>query len=106
MAIHSKTIPVTTDVSGNADVEVRLYTVITAIGVRIGTLSTPDVTITDGVTGAPVYADTGLTVDVRVMPRVLVQDGAGNDIAATYDRPAITGILRIQIAGGGNTKSG
>lgn len=106
MSTTTKVVSLTTDVAGNALLDVRIYGVITGLGIRIGTLSTPDVTITDGLTGAPVYADTGLTTDVRVQPRVLVQDEAGADIAATYDKPVITGILRITVAGGGNAKTG
>lgn len=106
MATAGKVITINTDGAGDGSAEVRLYGVIVGLGVRLGTLSTPDVTVTDGLTGAPVYADTGLATDVRVIPRVPVQDEDGNDIADTFDKPVITGLLQITVSGGGSNKTG
>lgn len=106
MSTTTKVVSLTTDVAGNASVEIRLYGVIVGLGIRIGTLSTPDITVTDGLTGASVFAKTGIATDLRVQPRVLVQDSAGDNIATTYDKAVVTGVLRVVVAGGGNVKSG
>lgn len=102
----SKVVTLTTNASGDASAEQRIYGVIVGLGVRLGTLSTPDITITDGLTGGPVFAKTAVASDLRVQPRVLVQDDAGADIAATYDKPVVTGLLSIVVAGGGSLKTG
>lgn len=106
MGTTAKVVSLTTDLGGNASLDVRLYGVIVGLGIRLGTLTTPDVAVTDGLTGAEVYSDTGLVADTRVIPRVLVQDASGSDIAATYDKPVITGTLHVAITGGGATKTG
>lgn len=104
--VAGKVVTLTTDGGGDALAEIRLYGVIHGVGVRIGTLSTPDVTITDGLTGAPVFSKTGMTTDLRVQPRVPVQDEDGVDIPSTYDSPVVTGLLRIEVAGGGSSRTG
>jgi len=49
---------------------------------------------------------TDANIDKVYSPRYLVQDNAGADIAATYDRHFVNGKLKLVVADGGDTKSG
>lgn len=100
-------IPVVTATDGSFSADVRLYGCVVAVGLRIGTLSTPDVVITDGLTGAAVFSKAGIASDGRWQPQVLLQDDAGVDLSPdVFGAPAVTGILRVAITGGGSEKSG
>jgi hypothetical protein len=99
--------PITTATDGTFTADVRVYGVIEAVAVRLGSLDTPDITVTDGLTGASVLAVTGVASDARYMPRVPVQDDTGADVdPAVLDKPSVTGVCRITVAGGGSKKSG
>jgi hypothetical protein len=107
MAMHSKAYSITTAADGSATLSItQFYGVIEAIAVRLGSLDTPDVTITDGLSAGSVLAVSGLATDKRYHPRVLAQDDSGANITDNYTRPAISGQLKIVIAGGGNKKTG
>lgn len=101
-----KVVSITTDGTGVGSVDVRLYGRIVGLGIRLGTLSTPDFTISDYLTATTIYAAAGVAADKHVQPRLLVQDAAGADIADAYDEVVITGVLRIAVTGGGATKTG
>jgi len=104
--IRGKVISIETDGAGAFATDVRVYGKIHALALRLGDLVTPDLTVEDYLSGAPVLAVTGVAASKRWQPRVLVQDEDGADIAATYDAPFATGRLSVVVAGGGATKSG
>lgn len=103
----SKVVSVTTDADGDGSVELRLYGSLVALGVRQGTLADDfDVTVTDEIPEIEILAVTGLTANGTYLPRAAVQDGDGVDIPDAFDKPAITGLLKITVASGGNVKTG
>jgi len=104
--IRGKVISLTTDAAGDYETDVRVYGKIHAIALRLGDLSTPDLTIEDELSGGTVLAVTGAAASKRWQPRVLVQGDDGADIADTYDAPVATGRLSVVVAGGGDTKTG
>lgn len=88
---------------------------ILAISLVIGTLSTPDVAITDTLTGAAIFTKTGIAATNRWQPKVKVQTTAGVDIVAAagppvlqdvYASPVCTKSLSIVVAGAGDTLEG
>lgn len=106
MTTTAKVVSLTTTTGGVANVEVRLYGYVDAIALRIGTLSTPDVLITDGVTGVTVLTKTGVAADAIYQIRVPVLDTSGSAIANQYERPVVSGLLVIAISGAGSLKTG
>jgi hypothetical protein len=104
---HAHLVPIKTAADGTFTTDVRMYGVIEAIAVRLGSLDTPDITVTDGLTGGAILAVTGVAADARYHPRVKVQTSVGADAdPVVLDKPAVTGICRVAVAGGGNAKSG
>lgn len=63
--------------------------VVRAVEVKVGTLTTPDITVTDGVYGTAIYSGTGIVAD-------LVADA---DVA-------VMGTLKVVVAGAGDTTKG
>jgi len=107
MAVHAKSYSITTAADGSATfTATQFYGVIEAIAFRLGSLSTPDITVTDGLSGGAVLAVTGLAADTRYHPRVLEQDGVDGSNLTSVTRPAVTGQLKVVIAGGGDKKTG
>ena len=107
MAVHAKSFSITTAADGSATfTATQFYGVIEAVAFRLGSLDTPDFTVTDGLSGGAVLAVAGLATDKRYHPRVVEQDGADGTDLTTVTRPAATGQLKIVIAGGGNKKTG
>ena len=102
----SHIVNVTTAADGTASVDTRIYGVIEAIAVRLGSLDTPDIAITDALSSASILAVSAVAADVRYMPRAAVCDATGTPIADAYDKPACTGTLRVAVTGGGNKKTG
>jgi hypothetical protein len=104
---HAHTVPINTATNGTFSVDLRMYGVVVAIAVRLGSLDTPDLTITDGMSGAPILAVAGIAADARYQPRVPMQTKLGVDIdPPVLDSPAVTGICRIAVAGGGSKRTG
>jgi hypothetical protein len=99
-----------TDGAGAFSITVTAPGLVRAVGVVIGTLETPDITITDALTGDGVLAVTGVASDTRYTPKVFAQDTAGANLStvgdATYESPAIIQSATIVVAGGGATKTG
>jgi hypothetical protein len=104
-----------TDGAGAFSVTITAPGRVMAVGLVIGTLETPDITITDALTGAAIFAKTGIAASARWAPRVLEQDSAGVDIAAAagppvinnvYGPPSIFRTVTLAVAGGGATKTG
>jgi hypothetical protein len=101
-----KTVVVETDAAGAFTYERRMAGVVKAVAIDLGTLTTPDVTITDGTWGTSILAVTAVAADTIYRPVVAAQDTAGSAIASTYTEPAILGTLKIVVAGGGANFAG
>jgi hypothetical protein len=86
--------------------------VVRAVGIVLGSLDSPDITLVDGRTEAPVLELEALAADGRYQPMVLQHDHEGAEIEAgegvepVYGPPVLTGSLTVTITGGGDTKSG
>lgn len=106
MALHKKSVSLTTDGTGAASATVRGVTILRRIDFEIGTLSTPDIDITDNDSGVVVFSADGLAADDQWFPTVLGQDDAGADIAGAAMPFPVMGRLDIVVSGGGNNKSG
>jgi hypothetical protein len=104
--INVRLIPLVSGGTGTGSIHVTTSGLVRAIGILIGTLETPDVAITDGLTGAPVLSDTAIAANVRYIPLVPVCDASGDAIASTYAPPVITGRMDIAITGAGNNHLG
>lgn len=84
-----KTIPIKTAADGSYTYERPFRGTVRAVEVDTGDLSTPDITITDGIYGTSVYTVAGLSADAVAAMEVKVM-----------------GTLKVVVAGGGDTKSG
>ena len=72
----------------------------------IGTLSTPDIDITDGVYGTSLLSVNGVAANTLYRPGIQLQDDSGAGIAGAYASPPIFGTLKVVVTGAGNAKSG
>jgi hypothetical protein len=107
MSIQVKSVPIVTDGSGDALNTVRAGGVILRqIRIELGTLTTPDITITEEPEGTSILALTGLNADKTVTPLVVGQDDAGEDIVGSAAALPVYSRIQIQTAGGGNAKTG
>jgi len=98
----------TTDGSGNASGDLVIAGVIRKIFVDLGTLETPNVTITDKDTGETILGVTGVAADTKYYPKVVCQGTDGSDLTGDnniYALPCATTVT-ITIASGGDTKTG
>lgn len=102
----AKVVAITSDDAGAASIDVRLYGQLTAVALRLGTLSTPDITLTDVLTSVEILGVAGVAANTVWQPRVEVCDEDGAAIADAYDKPAVTGVLRVALAGAGAAKTG
>lgn len=102
----AKVVSIATDGAGAASLDVRLYGVIHAVALRLGTLSTPDIEILDYLTSTPVVAVAGVAANTIWYPRIAVSEADGTPVADIWDRIAASGSVRINITGGGASKSG
>jgi hypothetical protein len=107
--INVRLIPLVSGGSGTGSIHVTTSGLVRAIGLLVGTLETPDIAITDGLTGAPVLSVTGLAADTRYQPSVPQQDEDGADLDTDpiiYAPPVITGRMDVAITGAGNNHLG
>lgn len=77
-----------------------------AVYVDIGTLSTPDITITDTQTGAAILTISAVAASGRYQPRSALHDATGSAIASAYGAAPVGGSVTVVIAGGGATLTG
>lgn len=107
MSTRTKTVTLgPTDGSGNFSVTVTAPGLVRAIGIDIGSLSTPDITVTDALTGANILTVAGVAADARYQPKIVATDPAdGSALDATgdiaYESPACLRTMTIAVAGGG-----
>jgi hypothetical protein len=105
--VNIKRIALSPNAAGDYAVDQRVSGQIIAIFVDLGTLSTPDVTVTDLTTGDVILTAAGIAADKVFMPRRLVQGAAdGADIVAMYDAPVVLNTAHVVVAGAGNKTSG
>lgn len=113
--MNVRRVRVTTAADGSASYTVRAPGEIVGVLVDLGTLSTPDVTITDTLSGAEVLNVDAVDADTAYRPLALAQGTDGVDLAADAGPPAVDnvyapvicyGTLTVAIAGGGDAKSG
>ncbi len=107
-----KNISVRTDPSGDFTYERLFRGVILAIEVDTGDLSTPDIDITDDTYSLTFLSVNGVAADAVYFPSEFLQDSGGDPDALVGTAmkgafPAVCmGVLKIVVAGGGDTKSG
>lgn len=106
MALHKKSVPLVTDGTGAASATVRGVTILRRIDFSLGTLSTPDLDITDEDSGVVVLSVDGLSADDQFFPTVLGTTSAGADLAGAGLAFPVMGRLQIEVSGGGASKSG
>lgn len=110
MALRTYQVAIVTDGAGAFAQTITAPGKTVAVGLVIGSLSTPDVTLTDFLTGGAIFAKAGIASSGIWQPKVVAVSVAAaalntaGDVA--YDSPACLRSLRVVVAGGGDTKSG
>lgn len=87
--MSTRVVNVRTASDGSYTYERSMRGVVRAVEVLVGTLTTPDITVTDGVYGTSIYTGSGLAADVLDPVEV-----------------AVMGTLKVVVAGAGDTKRG
>ena len=100
-----KLVTVETDADGEFTYERRMAGVIHGIAIDIGTLTTPDITITDGVWDTAVLTVAGLAADAIYQPVAAASTVLGAASATLVPVP-IFGSLKIVVTGGGANFTG
>lgn len=80
---------VRTIADGTYTYERPLRGVVRAVEVKVGTLTTPDITVTDGTYGTAIYSGSGIVADLISAMNV-----------------AVMGTLKVVVAGAGDTTKG
>ncbi len=106
-----KTIFLRTDASGDYTYERNFKGVINAIEYVNTDLETPDIDVTDDTYSKSILSVTGVAADTVYYPSRLLQSDAGTDLEVDTGvkaaGPAVcAGVLKVVVAGGGNTKKG
>jgi hypothetical protein len=101
-----KIITVLTDADGEFTYERRLAGVVKAIAIDVGTLTTPDIVISDGVWDTEILTVAGLAADAVYHPLAPGHDTDGEVLGDTLVEPAIFGSLKIEVTGGGANFTG
>lgn len=106
MSIALKSVPIVTDGAGAASVTVRGVLVLRCIDFELGTLSTPDIDLTDEETGTVILSVDGVAADTRYVPTILGTDDAGADVTGAALPFPVMGRIQVEVTGGGATKTG
>ena len=107
MSLLVEQVPITTLPNGTDLSTVRAGgCIVRAIRVLVGTLSMPDITITEQPSNTTILAVTGLAADASYVPLMVGQDHAGADITGSAVPIPVVDRIQIAIAGGGDTKTG
>lgn len=102
-----RSVPITTDGTGVASATVRAGGCkLLAVEVELGTLSTPDILITDEDSGRELVNKAGLATDAHYTLGIQLQDTDGTDLTGAFGVPIVTGRIEIAVTGGGATKTG
>jgi len=105
MSIVIRRVPILTDSSGDDVSTVLIKGRLAKVTLELGSLTTPDLTITDEPAGTTLLADAGVASDTDYYPSVVMCDDAGAPVAG-FSEPIVFGRLQVTIAGGGATKAG
>lgn len=107
MSIDIESVPVTTLADGTDLSTLRAGGfILHGIRIELGTLDTPDITITEEPIGTTILAVTGLAADGDYTPLVEGHDDAGDAIVGSAAPVNVYGRLEIATSGGGDTKTG
>jgi hypothetical protein len=106
MSLAIKSVPIITDGTGAASATVRGVCVVRCIDFELGTLSTPDIDITDDPVGTVMLSVDGVNADTRYVPTILGTDDAGADVAGAALPFPVMSRIQIDITGGGASKAG
>lgn len=113
--MSTQVIPIVTAADGSFTTNVNCSGEVLAIGLVMGTLVSPHLTITDLDTGAPVFAKTDVLANSRWQPGAVIQTVAGADTAdaagppetnANYARPVCFRQAHVAVANAGDSKRG
>jgi hypothetical protein len=111
----TKVVEVVTSAAGAFSTDINAPGEILAVSLLIGTLSTPDIAITDLVTGAGIFTSAGVAASGRWQPRAVNCTVLGVDTADTagppvthvsYGYPVCLGKAHIAVTGAGDAKRG
>jgi hypothetical protein len=107
MSLQVRSVPIVTDGTGVASATVRAGGCkLLAVEIEIGTLTTPDILITDEDSGRELVNKTGLAADAHYTLGVQLQDTDGTDLTGAFGVPVVTGRMEIAISGAGAAKTG
>jgi hypothetical protein len=100
-----------TDGAGVFSVTVTAPGLVRGIGIVLGTLSTPDITITDALTGDNILTVAAVASNTRYQPKITATDPADGTALDTpgdvaYEAPACLRTMTIAVAGGGAVTTG
>jgi hypothetical protein len=102
-----RTVPINVAADGTDLTTVRLGPcVLRMIRVELGTLSTPDITITEQPNNKTILGVSALATDKDYLPTILGAGSNGADVAGAALPAPILGRLQIAIAGAGVSTSG
>jgi hypothetical protein len=104
--MSARTVYVSTDVAGDFEWERALFGIVRGIAVELGTLTTPDIVITDDVWGTSLLDVSALAADAVYQPGAALQADDGTDIADTYAPAAVMGRIKVVVSGAGSLKTG
>lgn len=113
MALKTKQVTLgPTDGSGNFSVNLSNLTGrVAAIAVDIGDLSTPDIAVTDLVTGDAILSVAGVAADTRYQPKIIASDPADGSALDTagdvaFTEPVLIRGAGIAVSGAGAARTG
>jgi len=109
--MSTKTTFIRTDAAGAFTYERNFKGVIHGLEFQIGTLTTPDIDVTDDTYGVSFLSVNGVAADTAYYPGEFLQDNAGADLEVDTGVKAGTaavcmGVLKVVVTGGGNTFKG
>ncbi len=106
MSFITQSVPIITDGSGVASADVRIGGGrLFAVKVELGTLSTPDIHLTDEPDGVSLLTVAGVAVDTRYNLAALAAKADGT-ASTTYVPVPVLGRVHVVVSGGGATKTG
>jgi len=107
MSLLTKSVPINTVADGSDLVTVRLGAcVLRAVRVELGTLSTPDIAITEQPGNTSILSVSGVAADGTYYPSVLADNASGVDVVGAAWPVPVLDRIQVAIAGGGDTTSG
>lgn len=106
MSFIEQSVPIVTDGTGVASADVRIGGgILHCVALELGTLSTPDIALTDEPAGIALLTVAGVAADTRWNLGTLAQKPDGTN-STTYVRVPVMGRIHVAVTGGGNVKTG